>query len=145
MLEPSWQQNWVQSCIIFRSSFWNRFQGYLGSIFDAFWGLKSMLKLYLSWEVKKLEKLILAYTRAQLLMSQGCGKSMKIWFENDVNIDLQLNSNLEPILRGFGSQVGAKIEAKKHQKLIENSIEILMHFEVFIRRPGNPGNTVGWW
>ena len=94
-----------------------------------------MLKLYLSWEVKKLEKLILAYTRAQLLMYQGCGKSMKIRFENDVNIDLQLNSNLEPILRGFGSQVEAKIEAKRHQKLIENSIEILMHFEVSEERP----------
>ena len=104
-----------------------------------------MLKLYLSWEVKKLEKFILAYTRTQFLMSQGYGKSMKIRFENDVNIDLQLNSNLEPILRGLGSQVGAKIEAKRHQKLIENSIEILMNFEMFRGRPGGAEHTVGWW
>ena len=50
----------------------------LGFNFDAFSGIKSMLKLYLSWEVKKLEKLILANTRTQSVMSQGCGKSMII-------------------------------------------------------------------
>ena len=80
--------------------------------------------------------MILAYTRTQFLMSQGYGKSIKIRFENDVNIDLQLNSNLEPILRGFGSQVGAQVEAKRHQKLLESSIEILMNFEMFRGRPG---------
>ena len=53
---------------------------------------------------------------------------MKIRFENDVNIDLQLNSNLEPISRGFGSQVGAQVETKRHPKLTENSIDFCYEF-----------------
>ena len=82
-------------------------------------------------EVSKLQNLILASTAAQFLMFQGGEKTMKNRCQNHVNIELQLDSNLGPILEGLGSQVGAQVEAKMHPKPIEKSIVFLINFEVF--------------
>ena len=64
----------------------------------------------------------------------GVEETMKNRCQNHVNIELQLDSNLGPILEGLGSQVGAQVEAKRHPKQLENSIGILMNFEAFSER-----------
>ena len=55
----------------------------------------------------------------------GGEETMKNRCQNHVNIELQLYSNLGPILEGLGSQVGAQVEAKRHPKQLESSIENL--------------------
>ena len=81
-----------------------------------------------------MQNLILASTAAQFLMFQWGEETTKNRCQNHVNIELQLDSNLGPILEGLGSQVGAQVEAKRHPKQLENSIGILMNFEAFSER-----------